>query len=708
MRRLDPPAPRASWRRLLVAFVIAFGLALTTLHAQIPGRNVNMVAGQEWPGGDPFLQRQNEPSIAASTRNPLHLLAGSNDYRTIDLPGLPDEDEDETGDAWVGLYKSVDGGQRWKSGLIPGYPQDQSPEGLASPLKGYQAGADPVVRAGISGLMFYSGLVFDRAENGKSAIFVSRFIDENNQEAGDPFTYLGTTLVARSDGADGRFLDKPWMAVDLPRPGANAKCEIPVPAKARKDGKTGKPKTQKLAVGNIYVAYTSIIGDGDGLIAEIYLHVSEDCGTTWGKPLLISSPNDRVNQGAMIAVDPSDGDVFVTWRRFGLTDGESDGIMVYRLPRAGNPRDAAMARKFKGQAWEHDREVFEHRDRRITEAAELDQFDQNTTAMRFRSNAYPTATVDDRGRLYIAWSERGFAQLRPGITDGDARIVMVTSDDGQLFSSPRVIDEDGQAGHQLMPTIAFAGGRLMLVYYDVRETRAQNFGPFVSDAGLSIRQTMDIRAAMGTPGDPPSFAPSVKVSDYLMGFRSASGPLEQLQVNPPNLPMFKQGTVPFIGDYIDVTAAPVFITGPNGTWQYNTATSVTPPVLHAVWTDNRDVRPPVNGDCTQYTPPLSPALGPTSLVDPTRTPPACIPGNAGSRNQNVYSSRITGGLVVGSPGNAKQLSPSLQRAFVVFAQNTTDVTRSFRSEERRVGKECRCGWSAEYQNKKKIDESGSR
>jgi hypothetical protein len=59
------------------------------LFGQIAGPNVNMVSGTQWPSGDPFLQRQNEPSIAVSSRNSLHLLAGSNDYRTVDLPGLP-------------------------------------------------------------------------------------------------------------------------------------------------------------------------------------------------------------------------------------------------------------------------------------------------------------------------------------------------------------------------------------------------------------------------------------------------------------------------------------------------------------------------------------------------------------------------------------------------------------------------------------------
>src|SRR5262245_46133565 len=151
MRRFAPPVPRgrlASLVRLVAGFTIAASLALTTISAQIPGRNVNMVAGTSWPDGDPYLQRQNEPSLAASTRNPLHLLAGANDYRTVDLPGLA---EDETGDAWLGVYKSYDGGQRWTSTLLPGYPQDHSALGTTSPIHGYGASADPVVRAGSNG-----------------------------------------------------------------------------------------------------------------------------------------------------------------------------------------------------------------------------------------------------------------------------------------------------------------------------------------------------------------------------------------------------------------------------------------------------------------------------------------------------------------------------------------------------------------------------
>lgn len=73
--------------RLLVLSIFCALLCSATAEAQGPvlGQNINMVSCVTFSGGDPFLQRQNEPSLAVSTRNPLHLLAGSNDYRSVKL-----------------------------------------------------------------------------------------------------------------------------------------------------------------------------------------------------------------------------------------------------------------------------------------------------------------------------------------------------------------------------------------------------------------------------------------------------------------------------------------------------------------------------------------------------------------------------------------------------------------------------------------------
>lgn len=103
----------------ITLFSVGLCLAATiATRAQVPGPNVNMVSGTNWTNGDPFLQRQNEPSIAVSSRNSSHLLAGANDYRTVDLPGALGIDE--RGDAWLGLFKSFDGGADMAEHTAPG------------------------------------------------------------------------------------------------------------------------------------------------------------------------------------------------------------------------------------------------------------------------------------------------------------------------------------------------------------------------------------------------------------------------------------------------------------------------------------------------------------------------------------------------------------------------------------------------------------
>ena len=158
MRLVTPSRRGARFGLSLLALSL---LGIGSIHAQQVGTNVNMVTGTQWPGGDPFLQRQNEPSMAISSRNPLHMVAGDNDYRSVDLPAVSGEVA-PTGDAWLGWFTSFDGGQTWTSTLVPGYPQDTSLAGELSPIHGLGAGADPMVRAGTNGMFYYSGLAFNR------------------------------------------------------------------------------------------------------------------------------------------------------------------------------------------------------------------------------------------------------------------------------------------------------------------------------------------------------------------------------------------------------------------------------------------------------------------------------------------------------------------------------------------------------------------
>jgi hypothetical protein len=645
-----------------------------------------MVSGTQWPGGDPYLQRQNEPTMAVSSRNAVHLLAGANDYRTVDIPFPPDSD-DETGDAWLGVFKSTDSGQTWRSALLPGYPQDQSAAGLASPLKAFAVATDPTVRAGTHGMFYYSGLAFNRGNHAPSAVFVARFQDQNNKGNGDPFIYLSAALV--DNGNRGQFLDKPSLAVDAPRPGTAvgaATCTV---------------NGQTFTSGNVYLVYSVFLGNQprNNPHSRINLVKSTDCGATWSKPVKLSE-SYTLNQGTVAVVDPATGALYVAWRR-SATVNQPDAILYVVSSDGGNTfsKGAAAFTFPAGSA-----------------------FDQSSSANAFRTIALPSLAVDNTSRVYLAWSQRGMGPF------ASARIMISTLTRGaSSWTTPYVADPTATGpGHQFLPAFTSGWGKLMLIFYDLREDNTAGrlqcpagttcrsiqdlaetrvplgdlaagspstvYTPVVSDAGLKIRHTLDVRGALVDPSqfngaaNPPLAFPSFRISQYKYGSRPGSSVIEQLQFNPPNFPLFVKGTRPFIGDYIEVSAL-TFVVDPSGNWTFNTQPS-NAAVFHATWTDNRDVRPPPatcsNGVCSQdwtsYTPVGS--TGGVSLYDPTQTKPVCVAGQAGMRNQNIYSSRITQGLYVGLRENSKQLVNSsgapLQRAFAVFAQNNLNATANYR------------------------------
>ena len=317
--------------RFLVAWIAGVASLLSVLAgtaaAQQPrpvvDPNVNMVRGVTFPDGDPYLQRQTEPSVAISTRNPCHLVAGANDYRSVDIPfdpEVPPNSENSlslAGDAWLGLFKSFDCGAKWISTLLPGYPQDHS--NLAPELSGHAAGADPTVRAGTNGLFYYSGMVFNRGSQGTSKIFVARLVDNNNKERGDPIEFLDVSIV--DSGTKGQFLDKPWLAVDVPRKKFG-------PGSTLATGTTSSTGSctingQQVPAGNVYMVWAKFTGTGNNH-SKLMFAKSTDCGQTWqAKPI---TNNQSLSQGGNIAIAPHDGTIYLTWREFAATQGTNKPV----------------------------------------------------------------------------------------------------------------------------------------------------------------------------------------------------------------------------------------------------------------------------------------------------------------------------------------------------------------------------------------------
>jgi hypothetical protein len=653
--------------------------------AQVAGQNINMVSGTDFPAGDPFLQRQNEPSIAVSSRNSQHLLGGANDYRTVDIadPGATDE----LGDAWLSVFTSTDGGDTWRSTLMPGYPQDQSAVGKASPLHAYTAATDPTIRAGSHGLFYYSGLVFNRGSNAPSGVFVSVFQDQNNKgngtgaiqttggAAGNPFLYVSAKLV--DSGTSGQFLDKPWIVVDIPRPNHIATCSV--------NGKT-------IQSGYVYLFYTKFSGSKNNPASQIKETYSSDCGKTWVNPQSISQ-SSKYNQGTVAAIDPVNGNIWVAWRQLSLGNMSQPDAMIVASSTDGGFSYIVG----NGPAYTFPTGT---------------TFDQNSSSSSFRTIDVPALAVDKNSRVWLAFSQR---KVGPGGTGASRIMVMTRAAGSSTWSAPYQADSTSPLSsvhaHQFMPSFGYAYGKLMLAWYDTRWDNQQiivnctpnssstpscvqthvpipgsplagptpNYGAVfqtqVLDPIGGVRHTIDVVGALIDPSQFGSPVSAVQISQYpfFINVTDQNHPvIQQAAFNPPNLPEFVKGSVAFIGDYIDVAGQTMI---PNGTgWKFTDASIA--PVFHTAWTDNRDVIPPpyVNSvqDWSKFSPPGSSSVN-KSIYNPLANQANCAVGYSGDRNENVYTSRVTSGLVIGFRENSKAITTTdLRRSFSLYVRNTNN------------------------------------
>ena len=449
---------------------------------------------------------------------------------------------------------------------------------------------------------------------------------------------------------------------------------------------------------------------------------STNCGATWSHPQILSQ-SQKLAQGTVAAIDPTNGNVFVAWRQIAIAGNQNqpDAIQWAQSTNGGN-------------SFSYNPAVF-------TFTAPTTKtpypagavFDQpQASGTTFRTLDVPTVAIDASGTTWVAFSERV-----NGPTTGTygSRIMLTTlPEGGSKWTTPIVADLSAPSsayGHQFMPSLNFAYGKLALAWFDSRRdnmesvlqcptggtcadlsqvkvvdqpipgsalaTPAAVFTPLISDPNSGVRHTIDVFGGIVNPSGGPTMFSGFQISQYPYYVDDFNSQIEQGFFNPPNLPMFVQGTTPFIGDYIDIAAQNIL---PSGTsWAFNTqATDSTgatnAPDFHITWTDNRDVVPPpvVGGkqDWTQYVPPnggnsqISTYTGvgaacPTCTLPSQTMQTACAivtpddgtsSSYSGDRNQNVYTSRITNGLVVRFKENAKPLSTSIQRSFSLLVKNT--------------------------------------
>jgi len=501
----------------------------------LAGRNVRVSTHDFFPGdpyfsetGPPDVLQQNEPSVAFQPSNPNLIAVGMNDTRTLSV----------SNDGWQGLAVSSNGGRSFDfETLIPGFPGDNSPEGLASPIRGNQAASDPWVSFDNFGNLFYAFIPFQRTPPGRpdfdpqetNAIAVAKYAARPRG-----VQYVKTVVVEQGTVGLGRQEDKEALAVD----------------------NTGSPFN-----GNIYVCWARFTGFQDHLkVAR-----STDHGDSY-ELSEIAAANDM--QGCNLAVAPN-GDVYAAWRTFDNN------------PRRENPQDSAIfvARSTDGGA-SFGAPV------RVTTFVDYRQIARRTPPI-FRIFSVTWLAADENG-VYVAWHQKDSGS-------GANALISRSKTNGATWEAP--VRPHPAFGHQLVPSIWAAGGKLSAVWYDSRGEPA--FNP---NGPVSGQCPPGATTGQGCTGMDVFYSQAGTAAPGALAFG------QELQVTErsfnPNLFATIKAISPFIGDYIAVVA--------NATTAF------------VVWGDNRDINPSANSQ---------------EDADPTTDPPSLI--NVRSRDSNIYFQRVT-------------------------------------------------------------------
>ena len=506
-------------------------------------------------------RQQNEPSTAVDARNAAIVVAGSNDYCTVELAG----------GTWAGFYRSTDFGATWKDSLLPGYPTDTSPDGLASPLhqRGIGNAGDPVQAWDTQGRLFYMGNAFNRSAPQNGSVWVATYDH-------DAAHYVRTVIVGSGTPAvNGRFNDKTALEVDR---GVHSPYG-----------------------GNVYAAWSLFQGIGGN--NSIQFARSTDHGATFSHTAKISTGSKGV-QFADIAVT-SNGTVYVAYRQFESNRGHQQGAIEYAVSHDGGktftkPAVAATFEPFDAADFAGDPtaaasaadQAYRNADGPEPEATEESVGDSRDCGsgpfacqsgfVFFRHDSQPRITADPKAadqKVYLVYDATipGTEQVSRTTYNtadpagGALRVgqggIYLSTFNGTRWSAPGLLAPTDR-GHQFFPDINADGGILHALWHDSR-----------NDPAYSVQYPPGNNGAVRDKG---GFAAATAGLDTYGASSTNGGKSWQVArlsavSQMPNFEMFGDRRVPFHGDYNYVSSV--------GSFAFNT------------WTDTRQV---VGGDDPRY------------------------------------------------------------------------------------------------------------
>ena len=391
-------------------------------------------------------RQQNEPSVAVDPSDTDVVVAGSNDYCAAI----------ENGEVWTGYYRSEDGGTTWENSLVPGYPDDTSASGEASPVHGTcGAAGDPTQSFDNEGNLFYGFICFNRSKPINGGVYVARYSNHGAD-------YDQTVLVKKGTPSGlflaGLFQDKINLAVD---------------------------QTDGDGAGNVYVAWSQY--NAFGPVNAVLLSRSTDGGDSFSKPTRVSPQEHGTASFADLAVGP-DGTVYLTYLTYPSNARPTADVWLLASSDGGasfgDPVNVSSIELFDSNQFAGATGTVDCGDGPFA-------CESGFTFSRFFSNS---AVAADETGVHVVWASE--------LPSGQNKVFVRNSADGTSFDDDSITLDDFESGHQWFPDVASADGVLSMIFYDSRTDPAYDPDrPPGNDAdGVNSGDVVQARVAQSSDG----------------------------------------------------------------------------------------------------------------------------------------------------------------------------------------------------------------
>jgi hypothetical protein len=361
-------------------------------------------------------RQQNEPTVAVDPSNTDVVVAGSNDYCAAIV----------NGEVWAGYYRSEDRGATWTNSLVPGYPDDESEAGQASPAHGKCAAAgDPTQAFDTDGRLFYGFICFNRSGPVNGSVYVARY-------TGHGAAYDRTVLVKRGTPSglflSGLFQDKINITVD----------------------QTAGPTS-----GNVYVAWSQYNGFAPN--NAVLFSRSTDHGLTYSNPFKVTPKERGTASFTDLAVGP-DGTVWLTYLTYESPSRPTADVWLLKSTDAGvsfeEPIHIASITRFDSDQFSGTTGTVDCGDGPFA-------CQSGFTYSRFFSSSAVTA---DAAGVHVVWASE--------LPSGQSKVFVRNSADGGATWTDAATIDNAPVGHQWFPDVASADGTITAVFYDSRSDPA--------------------------------------------------------------------------------------------------------------------------------------------------------------------------------------------------------------------------------------------